>query len=879
MKVNLKTISMILVAIMLVSLFQISPMVGATETEGLLVREEGLLLGLGIVDEDTDYNKAITRAELAQLLARVCNIDLGTSSNATSPFYDVNADSQYFASICAMYDRGVLSGDGNGFFRPDDTVTYSELCKVFSVILGYKVKGEFTSYTKTANESGITVGLDGDEPIRWCTAAKMAYNVLHTPMMEQKTFGDQADFVVDENYLAIENYHKLKSLQGIVSGMYGTTLTDADSTLSENEVIIGGKTYTSPQGKSYFGKHVIYYIPSDLPEGSRAEIKYMFESEKNHTLMLEAKELGGKKGENITYFSGSKEKKAIFVSGGDVIINGVAYPEYTDIDFSPASGSVTLIDNNDDQKYDVAIIESYAYMVIGGVDVENTIIYDKNDTTNVLGSKDKTKVDLRIYKGDIEAYPSTLKEDMVVAIRKSPNTNGKVLIKVTLPDQAVEGYVTSVFEDSFVLDGQEYMLEDNAIADANITAGSVATISVFGNRVGALRYAVGDGYVYGYLVDAVNRESAFSGKLKVKLITGAKKEMEYDCAEKLMVDESVYDDPNRILSHLENAASQTQRNAKWPRAQMIRYKLNQDGVMTHIDTLIYNPATETEESLRLDISHSGLRYYQSSRNFYTNDSNIDFVVSLPGIENVWSIPKDQRDEEPHYSNAFGDKGVYPVEAYNVDEFSKVAKILIGYNTVGTSVSASAEPRIVTAVEQTLNEYGEVIKQITVVGANATPTTYRFRSDLVFDVSPGDVVRLNRDGKGEILFIEKVFSPDVIPGEGQREVSSGTGSSGNPEFEATMRTVYGSAVAIKDGRISHTTSISDDIGGAGNYLNLHSYILPSGVPYYCYDSTVHQPKVEAASSANVITYEMNRTSPDKVILYTASGTLRFVYIIR
>lgn len=78
----------------------------------------------GYEDGTFQPNKQITRAEIAALLTRVCN--LSADGQATLPFADVPANSWYKEVVTALYQSKLVSGKTSTTFAPNDHATRAE---------------------------------------------------------------------------------------------------------------------------------------------------------------------------------------------------------------------------------------------------------------------------------------------------------------------------------------------------------------------------------------------------------------------------------------------------------------------------------------------------------------------------------------------------------------------------------------------------------------------------------------------------------------------------------------------------------------------------------------------------------------------------------
>ena len=64
------------------------------------------------------------------------------NASANLFFYDVNINTQGGMAIYAMSQKGIISGYGNGFFGPEDTLTRAQAVKIINKVFSYTVPAE-----------------------------------------------------------------------------------------------------------------------------------------------------------------------------------------------------------------------------------------------------------------------------------------------------------------------------------------------------------------------------------------------------------------------------------------------------------------------------------------------------------------------------------------------------------------------------------------------------------------------------------------------------------------------------------------------------------------------------------------------------------------
>ncbi len=114
----------------------------------------------GYPDGTFGASKSVTRAEMAALVCRMMGEGLYVDGAYYKDVFD-DVESSHWASgyINFASDMGVINGDGNGKFRPEDNVKYEEAIKMIFCAYGYIVENEpgdwSAGYIRLAQELGI----------------------------------------------------------------------------------------------------------------------------------------------------------------------------------------------------------------------------------------------------------------------------------------------------------------------------------------------------------------------------------------------------------------------------------------------------------------------------------------------------------------------------------------------------------------------------------------------------------------------------------------------------------------------------------------------------------------------------------------------------
>lgn len=149
----------------------------------------------GYPDGTFGAEKSITRAEMAAIVCRM--IDKETDAEKAkdeTAFDDVKSDHWASGYINIASKKGIINGDGNGKFRPEDDVKHEEAIKMVVCALGYgadiKVDPADWSkgYLEVADEKGISADLKGTKGKASTRGdvAVMSYNGLATDAENSK---------------------------------------------------------------------------------------------------------------------------------------------------------------------------------------------------------------------------------------------------------------------------------------------------------------------------------------------------------------------------------------------------------------------------------------------------------------------------------------------------------------------------------------------------------------------------------------------------------------------------------------------------------------------------------------------------------------------
>ena len=374
---------------------------GAVQKDASYYRAATVLSALGIMQgkSETDFGEddILTRAEMSAIAVRFFGLDPDDKSSTESIFNDV--ESSYWGKnyINISSDLGLVNGNGDGTFAPEEDVTAEQAAKIIICALGYEPKAQDKGgypggYLAVAAELGLFDGLsfaDGyGAPLRRWMAAILVYNALDVPLMEVKSYGENKSSVVSEDRTALDTYHKTEKKTGVITATYADAIDDDN--LEPNDVLIDGTVYTTELDMgSYVGYSADYYCT--IENGTKKSTVIAFFPQEESTRVTEVNfddvvsvNVSDSMDVSIEYYiENKKSEKNITLSKPVIMYNGKAekFDTAKELqDFLKANmnqGRLKALKDKDNSYKDILFVENYDAYVMEDANMEtNQIFYN-----------------------------------------------------------------------------------------------------------------------------------------------------------------------------------------------------------------------------------------------------------------------------------------------------------------------------------------------------------------------------------------------------------------------------------------------------------------------------------------------------------------------
>lgn len=781
--------------------------------------ESGLVSGLGIMPpyEDGTFGAedAMTRGEFAGIIYRLMKLN---SVSDSSRYTDI-ADNAYKNEINVLTELGIFNGTSEDKFSPDERISGAGAVKTVLLAMNYKpYSNEYPSgYLMTAATLGFTdeieyVGESGY--ITRAELAKLIYNGLTCSYETVYNKGYQSYEKTDSTVL--EREYNIALIDGTVerndiTGLY------TEGGLGENLIKIGDVTVSAPQCRDMLGQRVRLYYDKEEMTAVYAD------NTKNEILNISSDDADYRDGE-LSYYSGNSEKKIKLAKDYICIYNFKPVGFLTE-NYMPKNGTIELIDNDRDGKYDVVKVMDYTSYRVSSSD-ENRI-YFRNSDGQYLDIENKNVInggsgDISFAENDVISYISN--GDTVLVIKSNDTVKGKV---ASVFERSGRHYVT--------INETEYLIVNDG--NFNYSAGTDAEFYLdFMGGIADIKDN-GTSLSVGYL-RRIYYEQA-DNMLHALIYVSGNSSVQYPIAAQYSLDgKSV-----KTAGLNPDSASAE----KLPAAnQLVRFKLNNKNEISAIDTAEKGSGSGDD---RLTLIYDGTAQFKiGSGNFggkvFANSSTK--LIDISGNRTVFSTKA--------YSTLQNDS-IYTIKAYALSDDTLMSKYILTYNAgSGDSISNDTRIAVVKDMGKALNADDLEADNIVVLDDNTEKSFFisdkcEVENGKTEEIEPGDVIRYATDENGEISRI-------ILYLHGKTGAVTGQNPSG--DFISHFRTLYGTVSLKNDGIIL----IKNDA--------LTEAHLAQSFRIYSVDLSGRKPKVSVGSVSDIYSEEEKGSEASRVFIQTRYG---------
>lgn len=590
-----KITSLFIILALVVSLFTFC--VSAEETlPAANVTEEDIALStkletLGVITNEFDLKGYATRGDMAQIVADYISVP---ESN-TKSFKDVSSDHPHYGAIGALYNLGVITGDENGNFNPDEYVTYDEALVYIINAIGHKPfasreGGYPTGYHRVAIRHDMLSAISMQKGTDKATVSdiyKMLEKALTAATVETSYYGDDSiTYILSETETFLSTTYKIRKFRGIVTGTDATKLTTASTNVKTEQIEIDGKVYdvSGYENANLLGRFVEFYINTE----DKDVILYIEEAPKyNETVRIDADDiLRPKTTDTRIYYSDADDKEyhIDFKSTIDVIYNEQCYSSYGVLSaILPTSGFVEALDNNRDGSYDVLFIYDYKSIVVNTIDSYNQTVTGRNPGEDYNLSTDGGRnVSIRFINQTRNISFESIKIGDILSIAQSKlaPTVTTVYVSREVVTGKIEGYES---DRGYLINGEWY----ETVSGLTLSLGDAGDFYLdMNNDIVHYEAGAADADAKLAVMAGLDYELGnFTNRLTIKLFTEDEEFIDADLKENVKINGTRYDLSERtdVDTVLSSIGTRSGDRYVVNSAYVVVYKLDANGQISYLD--------------------------------------------------------------------------------------------------------------------------------------------------------------------------------------------------------------------------------------------------------------------------------------------------------
>ena len=729
----------------------------------------GILLGAD--DGNFKPEDPITREEFAAVVTRALGLENALEATPFEAiFSDVAEEDWSCKNIILAARMGIIDGFGDGTFGPKENITYEQAIKMIVCTLGYDVIAQSQGgypfgHLSEAASLGLLENIEDGafgEPVSRGIVAQLVYNALEVDIMEPTGFGEDISHVVRQG----ENLLTLKlgvtKGEGIVSGIPGTRMFVSTPDLRNGEVSIGETVLNIGEAtyiKQMLGSKVTYYYKENKTLDQK-DLILAREDERLEKLELNADAIYNVEGINtasakLEYWmddsKNSDTDTAILDQELTVVYNNASV-ERTDINNSllqPTTGSIKLIDNNDDGKYELAIVQSFRTALANAVTSDNKMITCKGGAEPVdLSNNGKPEFHFTLINDGEEAELKSIRAYNALSIAESKDGNNITVIMSTYKTSGTVVEETTDNRGRRVLSIQEdeETVTDYIVAkDANVNAGLDFTGTFYLDYQGKIAGVEGtaDTDKYGYLYAASGEPDGLRTAAQFEILTTDNEFIVFESAEKVLFNGKAFVAENgksagaqvleQTVDRMVNGVNVEQlafyKTDGTFKRQPVIFETNSKQQITKINTEIPAEAIKIYQEQGLETAKN-YGYYDDPDGdqlvYERNDANIIFRPGPNTFKGIWSfndsktvcfkINSDGSAEKTDFACnrpstwIAGDNTYYNVTAYNFNNVH-VADMMVLDTGISSTVVEDTNFLVVDHVTDAVNDDDEIVKKV------------------------------------------------------------------------------------------------------------------------------------------------------------------------
>lgn len=831
-----------------------SPYEEAIETLGAL----SIMVG----DDDGKFrpDASIRRSEFAKVAVEAMGLgNVAEASKHKTKYPDVVENHWANGYINVATDQGIVIGDDEANFRPDDSISYAEAMTILVRLTGHEpsalAKGGFpTGYMVVGSQNGISknAAAGANEKVKRGMVAQMTFNALTIKMMEQVGFGNDEKYeIVDKTLL--EDVLNVQKASGQITAL-GISSIGGASNLKDNEVRIGENVFTVseqalPAVRNLLGFTVTYYVAA-RSNGDHELILARAEKNKNHATTIATgnfDEITAAEGQPtvIKYWidkENDKNTKTLTVSkDAQMIFNGKPVTFDAKL-MQPESGRTTFLDIDNNDVYDLVFVTSLQNIVVESVLTNSYKVTDKYGNPSLVLDPEDKDVKFTMTKSGQIVKLSDLSEWDVLSVAKSQDGT---ILSIEVSSNKITGRVEEIEGDKRTIDGQQYEIAKNYKDEIKLGDEGTFYLDVEG-KIAAVDTAATLSSNYAYVVDA-GLSTGFDNVLEIKLFTKDGETVIVKSGEKIRLNGVSGKTPAEALAKLQDGSGKTE-------PQLITYEKNSKGEISQLNTAKDLSGSGTLDKNLFALNAKGkLTYKEASKKLGSFNISADTLV--------FNIPAGETDPDEFgmekATDFFSDNEPYDVLVFDVSEDFTAKVVIVTSSTASASIEAPIA--VIDQIAEISNGNNETVQKLYAY-QNGERVSFETETGGMLvngsgeSLKRGDVIQLKLNSKNEISGFRILFEAKDKGTEFATEISN------------DLDVVYGRVTK------KFPTSINVQVGDGA----ISNYSL-EGVTVYEFNSKKNQNAIRVVDAGEITQYDDSDQS--RVLIKIYKDTVQEIVIVK
>ena len=549
-------------------------------------------------DSGADLKDYITNSKVLSSLG-IFSVDFAnktyteniTREEAIKTALELNGFSNDESKICNLaVSMGFIDSESD--YRKAAYLKKDEAAKIFVTLLGYsasaEVKGGYPiGYDMCAKRLGLFDNVDRNSSnVTYADFVNILINSFDVNMNKIANISSDGgiQFKAADNDSILKTVFDIDTIYGLVDeNAFSTLLVPADN--PTDMLYIDSKAYKiNDVGLAdLIGHNVKAYVNSD--EKILSAVPY-----DSSELTVFDDDFDAYSANSVTYFDSMNKKKKVRIDSKPyVFYNDVAYAAYTADDINSFNGKLVLVDNDNDNVYEIVKVYDYETVFVGSTAVNDKSVRAKIPSGKFYSFKniDDDRLTVVTDEGKNVMFTYLLDGDVASIAESKSKTHAKIIIS----RKTVSGVFESKKVDKYRIDDVEYNASPaikSELEKYSVGYEIKVALDCFG-RIGGIFDSEASGLKYGYII-GVSQKQGLSDNYKIKIFDENEEYKIYNLTDKVRVD-GIKIDSEKAVEELKMTETGSAR-------QVVKYGLSGDKVSA-IDTARTGSGDRVYDSLKI----------------------------------------------------------------------------------------------------------------------------------------------------------------------------------------------------------------------------------------------------------------------------------------